>query len=99
MSDDLEFDVEGKRVIVAGAARSGMAAAKLLVSRGASVTLSDTRGSLPEAEALRDVGVQLELGGHEPRTFAAADLVVLSPGVLPDQPAIRAARARSVPII
>jgi UDP-N-acetylmuramoylalanine--D-glutamate ligase len=93
------FDVHGTRVIVAGAARSGLAAAELLAARGARVTLSDVREQVPEAEALRALGVELELGGHRPETFAAADLVVLSPGVPPEQPAVQAARERGVPVI
>ena len=46
------FSVIGKRVVVAGAARSGIAAAQLLVRRGANVTLSDVRASLPESREL-----------------------------------------------
>jgi len=94
-----DFDVKGKRVTVVGAARSGVAAAKLLVQRGAAVTLSEMRADVPEAEALRKVGVAIETGGHQPATFAAADLVVLSPGVPAEQPAIEAARARGVTIV
>ena len=93
------FDVNGKRVTVAGAARSGLAAADLLARRGAAVTLSDTRADVPGAEALARLGVTLELGGHRPSTFADADLVVLSPGVPPEQPAVIAARERGVPVI
>jgi UDP-N-acetylmuramoylalanine--D-glutamate ligase len=93
------FDVRNERVTVAGAARSGIAAAELLASRGALVTLSETRLHVPEAESLREVGVHLELGGHLTDTFADADLVVLSPGVPPDQPVVQAARARGVPVI
>ena len=37
------FSVSGQRVVVVGAARSGVAAAELLVRRGASVTLTDMR--------------------------------------------------------
>jgi len=95
----MSFSVQGKRVIVAGAARSGLAAAELLARRGARVTLSDTRAELPEADRLRGLGVALELGGHTRDTFASADLVVLSPGVPPDQDAVQAARDRSVPVI
>lgn len=84
---------------VAGAARSGTAAAELLASRGAHVTLSDVRASVPEAEPLKKLGVSLELGGHRTESFASADLVVLSPGVPPDQPAIEEARRRGVPVI
>ena len=93
------FDVRDKRVTVAGAARSGIAAAELLASRGAKVTLSDTKAELPDAERLRQQGIQIEVGGHNTETFTGADLVVLSPGVAPDQPVVKAARDRGVPVI
>jgi UDP-N-acetylmuramoylalanine--D-glutamate ligase len=93
------FSVTGQRVVVVGAARSGVAAAELLVRRGASVILSDTRESIPDEERLREAGVHLELGPHSPDTFAAADLIVLSPGVPPNQPAIAHARRSGVPVM
>ena len=95
----MSFSVEGKRVTVAGAARSGLAAAELLARRGARVTLSDSRAELPEADRLRSLGVTLELGGHARDTFTSADLVVLSPGVPPEQDVVQAARDRGVPVI
>jgi UDP-N-acetylmuramoylalanine--D-glutamate ligase len=95
----MTFDVKGKRVTVAGAARSGLAAAELLAHRGADVTLSEARADVPDGDALKRLGVRLELGGHVPETFSRADLIVLSPGVPPDQPAIQAARERGVPVI
>ena len=57
-----EFSVAGKRVVVMGAARSGLAAARLLAGRGALVTLTDLRPALPdaaEAASLREAGVEL----------------------------------------
>jgi len=87
------------RVTVAGAARSGVAAAELLASRGAIVTLSDTRADVEGAAALQRHGITLELGGHVAATFADADLVVLSPGVPPDLDVVQSARARGVPVI
>jgi UDP-N-acetylmuramoylalanine--D-glutamate ligase len=93
------FSVAGKRVTVAGAARSGIAAAELLARRGARVTLSDTRDEVAAAEPLRGLGVQLELGGHKTETFTDVDLVVLSPGVPPEQAVVRAARARGIPVV
>jgi UDP-N-acetylmuramoylalanine--D-glutamate ligase len=95
----VDFDVTDKRVTVAGAARSGIAAAELLVRRGAHVTISEQQADAPSVEPLRDLGVHIELGGHQLSTFTEADLVVLSPGVPPNQPAIREARARGVPVI
>ncbi len=96
---DLEFSVEGKRVTVVGAARSGIAAAELLARRGATVTLTELRPEVAEARPLEALGVRLELGGHRTETVTSADLVVLSPGVPPDQPAVAEARTRGVPVI
>jgi UDP-N-acetylmuramoylalanine--D-glutamate ligase len=93
------FSVDGRRVVVVGAARSGLAAVELLRSRGARVTLSESRASFEGAEALAASGVEVETGGHQPATLAAADLVVVSPGVPVEQPAFAAARDRGVEII
>jgi UDP-N-acetylmuramoylalanine--D-glutamate ligase len=93
------FSVTGQRVVVVGAARSGVAAAELLVRRGATVVLSDLRESIPDEARLRDAGVRLELGQHSAATFTAADLIVLSPGVPPNQPAVAEARRAGVPVM
>lgn len=65
------------------------------------MTLSDAKPALPDAdwERLTAAGVGLELGEHVLETLTGADLLVLSPGVPPDQPAIAAARAAGVPVI
>jgi UDP-N-acetylmuramoylalanine--D-glutamate ligase len=99
MTPNPAFSVSGKRVVVIGAARSGVAAAELLVRRGASVTLTDTREQIDDEARLREAGVQLELGGHRPQTLLDADLIVLSPGVPPAQPAVADARAAGVPVM
>jgi UDP-N-acetylmuramoylalanine--D-glutamate ligase len=93
------FSVAGRRVVVVGAARSGIAAAELLVRRGATVTLTDMQPAISAESQLRAAGVELELGGHRVETLRAADLIVLSPGVPPAQPVIAAARAAGVPIM
>ena len=93
------FSVAGQRVVVVGAARSGVAAAHLLVRRGASVVLTDTRETIDPADELRRAGVVLELGGHRGETLTGADLIVLSPGVSPKQADVAAARAAGVPVI
>jgi UDP-N-acetylmuramoylalanine--D-glutamate ligase len=85
--------------VVVGAARSGVAAAWLLVRRGARVTVTDRKARIEAGEALAASGVALELGGHQPGTLSTADLVVVSPGVPLDQPALAAAREAGVPIV
>jgi UDP-N-acetylmuramoylalanine--D-glutamate ligase len=95
-----DFSVAGRRVVVVGAARSGVAAAELLVSRGAHVILSDVRPALDQGDVdrLRAAGIELELGGHVEITFTSADLIVVSPGVPSHLPCLEAARRAGVAI-
>jgi len=95
-------DLVGRRVVVVGLARSGQAACRLLLARGAVVVGTDQRGERELGEALvglRREGVTLELGGHRVRTLLSADLVVVSPGVDLRQPVFRDARAAGIPLI
>jgi len=99
MTPERSFSVHGKRVTVVGAARSGIAAAELLVRRGATVTLTDLRSEIPEEHALRAAGVRLALGGHQSSLFTRADLIVLSPGVPSNMAAIAEARVAGIPVM
>jgi UDP-N-acetylmuramoylalanine--D-glutamate ligase len=93
------FSVEKRSIVVVGAARSGIAAAELLVRRGAHVVLTDTRPMVPDADRLRAAGVELELGGHTAATIERADVIVTSPGVVTDQPLFEPARRRGIEVI
>jgi UDP-N-acetylmuramoylalanine--D-glutamate ligase len=95
----MTFEVTRQRVVVVGGGRSGRAAAELLVSKGAQVALSDTAASMDGADALRALGVTVELGPHRADLFTGADLLVVSPGVPLDQDAIVKARTAGVPVI
>ena len=90
-----EFSVRGQRVVVVGGARSGIAAAHLLVRRGAKVTLNDRRPSLDADAELTAAGIRVVLGSHPAELFDAADLIVLSPGVPANHDACAAARAKA----
>src|SRR5205085_1944224 len=74
---------EGRRVLVVGLSRSGLAASRVLTRLGYEVTGTDRQTQLPEAvdEELRSRGVRLELGPHKIETFLQPDWIVLSPGV------------------
>jgi UDP-N-acetylmuramoylalanine--D-glutamate ligase len=94
--------VERRPVVVVGMARSGLAAAAFLARRGTPVVATDRKPAEElEAEALKklmDLGVRMELGGHDRRTFEGASLVIVSPGVPWDAPELLAARAAGVPV-
>jgi UDP-N-acetylmuramoylalanine--D-glutamate ligase len=91
--------LDGSKVLVVGAGRSGLAAAKLAAARGAQVTLTDARPLAELGDAVKGMpGVRLELGGHRAATFTSADLIVLSPGVPPTLAELVAAKQRGVAI-
>ncbi|MBA3855057.1 MAG: UDP-N-acetylmuramoyl-L-alanine--D-glutamate ligase, partial [Gemmatimonas sp.] len=92
----------GREVAVIGVGRSGAAAARLLRAAGVAVYASDAGAGeklKPLAESLRSDGVDVQLGGHDLGRIAKAGLVVVSPGVPPDVPPLRAAREAGVAII
>ena len=93
-------ELVGKRVVVVGLGKSGQAAARLCLRRGAKVVATDDkpRASLSaDALALEGLGATLVAGGHADARISEADLVVVSPGV-PQLPDIAAAEARGVPV-
>jgi UDP-N-acetylmuramoylalanine--D-glutamate ligase len=95
------FELRGKRALVVGLARTGVATALFCAARGADVTATDARAENEIGDvlaSLRSAGVKLELGGHRENTFLAQDLIVPSPGVPADAPLLQSARAKGVTI-
>jgi UDP-N-acetylmuramoylalanine--D-glutamate ligase len=95
------MDLRGKRVLVVGLARTGVATAHFCAARGARVTATDSRaeGEIGETIAkLKDAGVLLELGSHQEKTFLEQDLIIPSPGVPTDEPHLQAAREKGITI-
>jgi UDP-N-acetylmuramoylalanine--D-glutamate ligase len=90
-------DLAGRRVLVVGLARSGLAAAGALVAEGASVVGFDRDEAL-ETGRLRELGVEVHLGREEETLLQGIDLVVKSPGVPGETLLVRDARARAVPV-
>jgi UDP-N-acetylmuramoylalanine--D-glutamate ligase len=95
------FDLEGKRVLVVGLARTGIVTALFSAGYGAAVTATDERpeSELAEtAQKLRAAGVKLELGGFIPRSFLDQDLIVVSPGVPARIEPLENARAQGIAV-
>jgi len=90
-------ELAGRRVLVVGLARSGMAAAEALVGRGASVVGFDRNETL-DAGRLEDLGVELHRGREEETLLQGIDLVVKSPGVPGETLLVAGAHERDVPV-
>ena len=96
------MDLHGKRVLVVGLGKSGVASALFLKAHGASVTVSDTKSGddlRNDIPVLLDHGITVETGGHGDRTFRGQDLIVVSPGVPVDAPPLVQARALGEAVI
>lgn len=96
------MELKGKKVLVVGLGKSGLAAALFLRRRGAQVTVSDVRSAEALAKdipALLDEGVMVETGGHGLLTFRRQDLIVVSPGVPLDTPELVQVRNFGLPVI
>ncbi len=80
-----------------GLARSGLAAADVLVAAGASVVGFDRNESL-DVGRLAGLGVEIHLGHEEDRLLQGIDLVVKSPGVPGETALVQGARSHGVPV-
>ena len=90
------------RVLVVGMARSGIAAAKLLLKHGAIPILNDRRkadtfGS--DLDDLADTGCEFHLGENPVPLLSGCGLVVISPGVPIDSPIVKQADKKGIPLI
>ncbi len=96
------MDVKGKRVLVVGLGKSGIASALFLADHGARVAVSDTKSEEDlhhEIPQLLDRGIGVEAGYHGERTFKEQELIVISPGVPSDVPQLMQARQAGIPVI
>jgi UDP-N-acetylmuramoylalanine--D-glutamate ligase len=96
------MELNGKRTLVVGLGKSGVASALFMKAHGARVTVSDTKSGdelRNEIPVLLDHGITVETGGHGERTFRGQDLIVVSPGVPVDAPPLVQARSLGETVI
>ena len=85
-------DLAGKRVLVVGLGMSGASTARALHRLGATVRVTESASSPAieeRAVELRSEGIEVEIGGHDVAAIAA-DLAVVSPGIPPTAPVVKA---------
>lgn len=93
---------ENKKVLVLGLARSGEAAARLLVKLGAIVTVNDGKpfDENPAAQALLEEGVKVVCGSHPIELLDENfELMVKNPGIRYDNPMVAKALGKGIPVL
>lgn len=94
------MDLSGKKVLVVGLARSGMAAIRVLKKLGAEVTLSESK----KKEDIKEIGFlnenNVEIIGQDMAVFERDfDFVVKNPGVPYRSPMMQKLQERNIPVI
>jgi UDP-N-acetylmuramoylalanine--D-glutamate ligase len=93
---------DGQQALVIGLAREGIDLTRFLDANGARVTVSDRKPAdqlaPPRTQLSALTNVRYVLGSEAPSVLDGIDVVFASPGVPPDNPLLRAARARGVPV-
>lgn len=96
------MEYNGKKALVCGMAKSGIAAAKLLKRLGAKVTLQDMKKRediSADVLSLENEGIVLYTGANPDDIACEQDIIVLSPGIPCDLPFIAAAEEAGVNVI
>ncbi len=89
------MELKGKRVLVVGAGRTGIATAQFLQEKEAQIIITDYKSRTElgeELEKIEEGRIKTELGGHRLRSFLEAELIVVSPGIPPIRPLMSAIR-------
>jgi UDP-N-acetylmuramoylalanine--D-glutamate ligase len=96
------MDLNGKKVLVVGLARTGLATAKFLKAQGSIVTTTEVKPKEEMKEATQDLegmDISMEWGSHRTETFLKSDLIIVSPGVDPNIEPIQKALQKGVRVI
>src|SRR5436309_5655692 len=92
----------GQESALTGMAATGLAAARVLVRRGAQGTVHDPKPASELADsiaALREIGAAWRVGGEAYQGIESANLVVPSPGVPMEAPVLVEAQRRGTPVL
>lgn len=96
-----QSEMKGYKTLIVGLGKTGLSCARYLAAKGVPLAVTDTREKPPGLDALKAEwpDLALFLGGFEPSVFAAAEQLVVSPGVPVSDPLIREAVERGVPVV
>jgi len=93
---------KGKKVLIVGFGLSGVAVAKYMAKQGAKITVTDLKqkNELQESiNACGDMKIEWEFGKHNTKTFEAAELIIVSPGIPPTLEGLVEAKRKGIPVV
>jgi UDP-N-acetylmuramoylalanine--D-glutamate ligase len=88
----------GKRVLVLGLGDTGLSVARWVIAQGGMPRVADTRAAPPRASDLA-AGVEMVAGAFGTALLRGIDLLCISPGLSLEEPVVREALARAVPVL
>lgn len=101
LSEAVAMTNEAVKTVIIGLGKTGLSCARYLTGQGYDVTVVDSRRDPPGLDALRAElpHIPVVLGSFDAAAITKAELIVISPGVAINQPAIAEAIARGVPVV
>jgi UDP-N-acetylmuramoylalanine--D-glutamate ligase len=97
------MDLDGKKVLVVGMGRTGVATSRFLLKRGARVLITDEKPICELGDAIDALGgtegVEVGIGQDDLDILSRTDLIVPSPGVPPLNPLLAEGVRRGTPIV
>ncbi|RKQ37399.1 UDP-N-acetylmuramoyl-L-alanine--D-glutamate ligase [Oceanobacillus halophilus] len=95
------IDFPFSKVLVLGLAKSGTAAAKILLANGIAVKVNDMKLKEEDLEVkeLQEMGAEVIVGSHPLSVLNGMKLIVKNPGIPYENPIIVEAEKRGIPVI
>ena len=95
------MDFTGKKIVIIGMGKTGIAAARFLGKQGAKVAVTDEKSFDQWGGEFKQIAKEkwLEVGDYNARVLEGADIVVPSPGVLPNNDLLVEAQKKNISIV
>jgi len=97
----MNIELKLKRVLVLGLGETGLSVLRWLATKGAIMSVADSRDNPPNTEDLRRNMPQVAIytGAFKPAVLLDAELIVISPGVALNESVVQAAIKHGIPVI
>jgi UDP-N-acetylmuramoylalanine--D-glutamate ligase len=95
------MDLTGKKIVIIGMGKTGIATARFLGKQGAKVAVTDEKPVDQLGSEFEQIAKEkwLEIGDYNVRTLTGASMVVPSPGIPPHNDLLVEAQKKSIPVI